>query len=55
MLLTIEIGVCPIERADVSRVAFKHPATASDLKNFYRSINALSADGFINGSAVALV
>ncbi|HJX98744.1 MAG TPA: hypothetical protein VJ281_07700 [Chthoniobacterales bacterium] len=37
-----------------SPIAFNHPASATDLNNFYRSIRALSADSFIDGTAVAM-
>ena len=55
VLLTISIGVLYFGPANASRMAFKHPASASDLTNFYRSIQALSADSLIDGSEAAIV
>jgi len=40
---------------DRTLVAFKSPAAARDLGTFYRSIQALSADSFLNESAIAIV
>jgi hypothetical protein len=36
-------------------IAVKDPAAARDLRSFYRSIQALSADALLNGTAVAVV
>jgi outer membrane lipoprotein-sorting protein len=36
-------------------LAVKDPAAASDLRSFYRSIQALSADSMLNGTAIAVV
>jgi hypothetical protein len=52
VLYTTIVGATCLQWADVLRVVFKHPASASDLNNFYRSIQALSADSLLNGSAV---
>jgi hypothetical protein len=40
--------------ANAWNVTFRGPASASDLNNFYRSIQALSADSLIDSTAVAI-
>jgi len=42
-------------RARLHAAVFNHPASASDLRNFYRAIQALSADSWIDGRAIAMV
>ena len=37
------------------RFAVKDPAAARDLRSFYRSIQALSADSLLNETAIAIV
>ena len=51
----MSIGVLYFGPANTSRIAFKHPASAPDLNNFYRSIQALSGDSSIDGSEAAIV
>gem|GEM_PF-6191274 len=51
---TISVVAQNLRPSDGARVTFKHPASASDLRNFYRSIQALSADSFLDGTAVAI-
>jgi hypothetical protein len=50
------LAIVPADQwpAGTSPIAFNHPASAKDLNNFYRSIRALSADSFIDGTAVAM-
>ena len=55
ILFTMIIRVVAPRHVDASRVAFTHPASASDLRHFYRAIQALSADSWIDGSALAMV
>jgi hypothetical protein len=54
ILFTVGVVAPNLRSVDGGRVTFKHPASASDLRNFYRSIQALSADSFLDGSAVAI-
>jgi hypothetical protein len=54
ILYTLGIGVPHLWRADASRVAFQYPASASDLKNFYRAIRALTGNPLINETATAI-
>ena len=55
ILYTLCLGATDLRRANAESVAFKHPASASDLNNFYRSIQALSGDALINDTAAAIV
>ena len=55
VLLAISIGALYFGPANTSRMAVKNPATAPDLNNFYRSIQALSADSLIDGIETAIV
>jgi len=54
LLCTLLIAAT-FSHSDRMLLAIKHPAAASDLRMFYRSIRALSADPVLNGSAVAAV
>ena len=55
VLLAISIGALYFGPANTSRMAFKHPASASDLNNFYRSIRALTGDSILNETAMFVV
>ena len=55
ILCTGGIGASQLGRVDPSRLTFTHPASASDLKNFYRSIRALIGDPVLNETAVRIV
>jgi len=55
VLLVISIGALYFAPAISSRMAFKHPASAPDLNNFYRSIQALSGDSLIDDREAAIV
>jgi hypothetical protein len=41
--------------SNVHKLAIRYPASASDLANFYRAIQALTANPQINETAVAVV
>jgi hypothetical protein len=55
ILYTLGFGTTNLPRNNAASIAFKHPASASDLNSFYRSIRALSGDALINGTAAAIV
>jgi len=50
VLMALAFGHC-----DRLMVAIKHPAAAHDLRMFYRSIQALSADSILNETATLVV
>ena len=53
VLLTLSISDGFVARKEL--IAVKDPAAARDLRSFYRSIQALSADAMLNGTAIAVV
>jgi len=54
---SFSISICALDlpRPDGERLTVKSPASASDLENFYRSIQALIGDSILNETAVAVV
>lgn len=54
-LFTLSVGASDLPRLDTERVIVKSPASASDLENFYRLIQALIGDSMLNETAVAVV
>jgi len=55
ILAALSVGHCGLLAAKREHLAVKDPATARDLRGFYRSIQALSADSVLNGTAIAIV
>lgn len=55
IVFIVTIWACDWPRLDTERVTVKNPASASDLKNFYRLIQALIGDSILNETAVAVV
>ncbi|PYK31064.1 MAG: hypothetical protein DME57_05060 [Verrucomicrobia bacterium] len=53
VLLTL--GISAGFAAKKELIVVKDPAAARDLRSFYRSIQALSADSLLNGTAIAVV
>ena len=55
VLLILGVGHYVCVSAKNEKFAVKDPAAARDLRSFYRSIQALSADSLLNETAVAIV
>ncbi|HEX4638882.1 MAG TPA: hypothetical protein VH170_05290 [Chthoniobacterales bacterium] len=55
VLLVVGMGHCICVSVKNERFAVRDPAAARDLRSFYRSIQALSADSLLNETAVAIV
>jgi hypothetical protein len=55
LLLTMSIRGSDLPVRHGHCVAIRYPASASDLPNFYRAIQALSANPLLNETAVAIV
>jgi hypothetical protein len=55
ILYTLGFGTTNLSRTNDANIAFKHPASASDLNSFYRSIQALSADSLLYENVAAFV
>jgi len=53
-LLAVSIGGSAPRISNFRHLAIRYPASASDLPNFYRAIQALSANPVINETAVVV-
>jgi len=54
LLLAVSIGGSAPRISNFRHLAIRYPASASDLPNFYRAIQALSANPVINETAVVV-
>jgi len=54
LLLTTSVGGSDLPIRHRQSVAIRYPASASDLPNFYRAIQALSANPLLNETATAI-